>query len=118
MEITVEDENEEPTCDITESELTIDVDARVGAGDVLSFSCSDPDVVPEYRQLSYSLTGSTNGMFSVEVHYCLGLLDVNVIFYTTKQKTDDCVKVNNNTNCIIRMNAGHSNEVICVLFLI
>ena len=60
VEITVSDENEEPTCDIAVSEVTIDVDDRVGE-DVLTFSCSDPDIVTEYRQLSYALTGSTNG---------------------------------------------------------
>ena len=60
VEITIKDENEDPECDIDITEVTIDVDAPVGE-EVLAFSCSDPDVVPEYKQLTYALTGSTNG---------------------------------------------------------
>ena len=61
VEITIEDINEAPECDITKTEIKIDVDTEIGTV-IKEFSCTDPDIVAEFKELSYTITGSTNGL--------------------------------------------------------
>ena len=66
VEITIEDINEPPVCDLQPGDVNLDVDTDIGHI-VIQFECSDPDIVPENKQLSYTLKGQPNGLYFMSV---------------------------------------------------
>ena len=66
VEITIEDINEPPVCDVQPGDVNLDVDTDIGHT-IIQFKCSDPDIVPENKQLSYTLNGQPNGLYFMTV---------------------------------------------------